>query len=317
MNRNSEAIIMFCSHLCVEEGIHPLEPAEWSVLAEKLRAAGLTPADLLSFRENGAQEKLNLDADTAARYRRLLDRGGSLEFAISNYENMGIHVLTRADQTYPKALKAKLGNACPPLFYFAGELSLLDRPAAGYAGSRNVSIQDAEFTRKTVEKTVAHGYGVVTGGAKGIDQISREAALGQDAPVIEYASDSLDKKLRQSAYVRAIQNGKLLVLSVARPDAGFHVGIAMMRNRYIYAQSGGTVVVRAEKGKGGTWAGASENLKRNWCPTLCWDHDYSGNQALIELGAIPIDDSWEGDLSALPQAENRTVSQPEQLSLFD
>ena len=317
MNRNSEAIIMFCSHLCVEEDIHPLEPAEWSALAEKLRTAGLTPADLLSFQENGAQEKLNLDADTTVRYRHLIDRGGSLEFAISNYENMGIHVLTRADQTYPKALKSKLGNTCPPLFYYAGELSLLERSTAGYVGSRNVSIQDAEFTRKTVEKTVAHGYGVVTGGAKGIDQISQEVALGLGAPVIEYAADSLEKKLRQSGYVRAIQNRKLLVLSVAKPDAGFHVGIAMMRNRYIYAQSNGTVVVRAEKEKGGTWAGASENLKKNWCPTLCWNHDYSGNQALIELGAIPIDDAWGGDLSALPQVENRIVTQPEQLSLFD
>ena len=317
MNRNSEAIIMFCSHLCVEEAIRPLEPAEWSALAEKLRAAGLTPADLLSFQENGTLEKLHLDAETAARYRRLIDRGGSLEFAISNYANMGIQVVTRADPSYPGALKAKLGNACPPLFYYAGELSLLDRPAAGYVGSRNVSIQDAEFTRKTVEKTVAHGYGVVTGGAKGIDQISQEAALGLGAPVIEYASDSLEKKLRQSAYIRAIQSGSLLALSVAKPDAGFHVGIAMMRNRYIYAQSSGTVVVRSDKGKGGTWAGASENLKKNWCPTLCWNHDYSGNQALIELGAIPIDDAWGGDLSALPQVENRIVTQPEQLSLFD
>ena len=35
-------------------------------------------------------------------------------------------------------------------------------------------------------------------------------------------------------------------MSVAKPDAAFHVGFAMMRNRYIYAQSEATVVVRAD-----------------------------------------------------------------------
>ena len=35
-----------------------------------------------------------------------------------------------------------------------------------------------------------------------------------------------------------------------------------MRNRYIYAQSSGTVIIRSDKGKGGTWAGATENLKQ-------------------------------------------------------
>ena len=50
-----------------------------------------------------------------------------------------------------------------------------------------------------------------------------------------------------------------------------NVGMAMMRNRYVYAQSCGTVVVRSEYNKGGTWAGAIDNLKNEWCKELCRD----------------------------------------------
>ena len=138
------------------------------------------------------------------------------------------------------------------------------------------------------------------------------------ANVIEYLSDSMLKKLRKSDTVRYIQDGKLLLMSVAKPDAAFHVGFAMMRNRYIYAQSEATVVVRTDLNKGGTWAGAVENLKKNWCPTLCWDHSYPGNQALIQKGAFPISTDWDGSIPELIVSENKeNLDQYEQTSLFD
>lgn len=127
--------------------------------------------------------------------------------------------------------------------------------------------------------------------------VSGTEALLCDAFSVEYLSDSLLKKLKNSDVIKNIQKGALLLLSVAKPDAGFHTGMAMMRNRYIYAQSSGTVVVRSDLNKGGTWAGASENLKNSWSPTLCWNHPYPGNQALIEKGAIPIGDDWDGHIS--------------------
>lgn len=90
----------------------------------------------------------------------------------------------------------------------------------------------------------------------------------------------------------------------------------MMRNRYVYAQSAGTDVVRSDYQKGGTWAGAADNLKNQWCPTFCWSNSaYRGNLALIETGAIPIDEVWDGDLVASAQEnQNETCVQ---MSLFD
>ena len=308
MNADSQVITLLCSHICAED-CQPLEPAEWSALAALLLEKGCRPEDFLRFGEADLAKRLELDEETRARYLRLLDRAAGLEFALTDYENMGIHVLTRADRDYPKALRQKLKNSCPPLFYFAGELSLLDGPLAGYVGSREADAEDEIFTVNTVEKTAGKGYGVVTGGAKGVDRISAETALRLGVPVVEYPSDSLLKKLRKSETIRAVQDGRQLILSVAKPDAGFQVGIAMMRNRYIYAQSQGTVVVRSDYNKGGTWAGATDCLKHGWCPVFCRDHPYAGNRVLIQKGAIPIDEGWDGDLSRIPETE-------QQLSLF-
>ena len=316
MTQDSNAILTLCSHLCVGESIQPLEPKEYSDLAMMLAQAKKTPKDLFDFSTEDFKAYLHLDDETITRYLRLLDRSASLSFELAQYRNMGIEVITRADVGYPKKLKKKLNNSCPPIFYYAGDLSLLDKPTVGYVGSRTVSQGDLDFTVSTVRKTVSLGYGVVSGGAKGIDTISGTEALLNHSFSIEYLSDSLLKKLRSKDTVRGIQQRRLLLMSVAKPDAGFHVGIAMMRNRYIYAQSEGTVVVRSEHNKGGTWSGATENLRNNWCTTLCRDHSYPGNQALIQMGAIPIREDWNGRIPSQDPSPSASASY-EQISLFD
>ena len=322
MNRNAEAITIFCSHLCVADDIRPLEPKEWSELAERLMDKQLQPEILLDYEQHDFVSELGFPEEEAARLTRLVDRSGSLRFELSKYEDMGIQIVTRADALYPKQLKRKLGNTCPPLFYCAGELSLLDRPAVGYVGSRDVAPADIEFTKKTVATTACNGYAVVSGGAKGIDSVSDSAAMAEGAAVIEYLSDSMLRKMRDAGLMREIRDGRVLLMSVVAPTAGFNVGTAMMRNRYIYAQSEGTVVIRSDKGKGGTWAGATENLKKGWCPTFCRDCDYPGNRELIRLGAIGITEAWDGRVDVpMPEPASHTKTKEtvvaQQISLFD
>ncbi len=315
MTLDSNAILTLCSHVCVGEGIRPLEPKEYDALAQVLNRAGKTPKDLFDFSSDDFAAVLGCDGEQTARFKRLLDRNASLSFTLGQYQNMGIEVLTRADANYPKRLKKALSHGSPPIFYYAGDLSLLDRRSTGYVGSRTVTQEDVDFTVRTVRKTAALGYGVVSGGARGIDTVSGTEALLQDSFCVEYLSDSLLKRLKKSDTIKSIQQGKLLLLSAVKPDAGFQVGVAMTRNRYIYAQSAGTVVVRSDLNKGGTWAGATENLKNNWCVTLCWDHPYPGNQALIAMGAVPIGADWDGRVPAQTASPAATGSF-EQTSLF-
>ena len=309
MTENSKAIAIFCSTLAAGDGTKPLEPRKWSEIAAKLMEQQRSPADLLNGSRADFINDLGVSDEQAEQMERLLNRSTALAFEISKYENLGIVIVTRADKDYPLRLKRKLGNHCPPLFYCAGNKDILRSNVIGFVGSRNIEFDDEDFTRKTVHTAAINGYGVVSGGAKGVDNVSADEAQNLGMPVIEYVSDSMLRKLRNGKILSSVQNGKMVILSEVKPDAGFNAGMAMARNKYIYIQSEATVVVKADLNKGGTWGGATECLKKRWVPVLCRDKEtYSGNAALIEKGAIPIDETWDG---MIPQQTNEQIEKPE------
>ena len=88
-----------------------------------------------------------------------------------------------------------------------------------------------------------------------------------------------------------IANEYLCFVSQVNPAAGFSVGNAMGRNRLIYALSDLTIVIATAAGSGGTWAGATENLKRRWAPLAVWVGPGApeGNGQLVQKGALPFD----------------------------
>ena len=255
-----------------------------------------------------------INSDVAARLARLFDRSASLAFEVAKYENMGIKIVTRADSEYPQKLKKKLASMCPPLFYYAGDINLLNKPVVGYVGSRDVDSDVSEFASRTLLKTISNGFGVVSGGAKGVDTVAEQESFSHNSPIIEFLSDSMLRRMRSGAVVRAIQDGILLLISPAKPDAGFNAGMAMMRNKYIYAQSEATIVVKSDYKKGGTWTGAIENLDNGWVKEFCWSNKkFAGNMELIRRGAIPIDDDWNGDINAGGEEPSHYVQE----SIFD
>lgn len=312
---NSAAIIAVCSHLCVGENVKPFEPNEWAKLVVMLREKDIQPKDLFTLSSVDFMNYFGYCTEQAERLSRLIDRSGSIAFEIEKYEKIGIKIVTRSDDGYPKKLKKTIKNQCPPLFYYMGNLQLCDNKFVGFVGSRDVDEDDISFTRKTVDKVISRGYGIVSGGAVGIDEVSRERALEIGGCVVEYISDSLIKKAKDKNIINAIKSGNLLILSVVKPDSGFQAGIAMMRNRYIYAQSIGTIVVKSDYNKGGTWNGATDNLKNRWCTQFCRINDsYAGNTALIKNGAIPIDENWNADVDSYECSDNDEFVQ---LSFFD
>lgn len=294
MTTDSQAIINLCSHLAVREDIRPLTPGEYRTLVLRLMEAEKTPGDLLTLPEKDFSHVLQLDPEETVRVRRLLDR--DLQPVLQRYQEMGIRLVTRADDDYPGMLKKKLQNAAPAILYCAGDTALLQKPLVGYVGSRDITQQDQEFADLCVRTTTARGYGVVSGGARGVDSVSATAALEKGGRVVEYLAEPMLRKLKNRDTVRDITEGRRLLVAIVNPDAPFRTSTAMARNRLIYAQSRATVVIRADLNTGGTWAGATDALSHGWCPLLCRNYPYPGNQALIQRGAIPIDEHWDGQL---------------------
>ncbi len=314
MNDNASMIVVLCSHLCAKN-CTPLNPSEWTKLADMMIAQNLQPKDIPDFTDEDMKQFFGYGEVEIKRIKELLDRAGSLSFELEKLSSIGIKIITRADKGYPKMLKAKLKGGCPPFFYYVGELALIDRSTVGFVGSRNVSDEDIAFTERTVGKINKRGFGVVSGGARGVDSAACAASIANGSFCIEYISDSLIRKIRKKDVILALQDKKLLLLSAAKPDASFSAGIAMQRNKFIYAQSKATVVVKSDYNKGGTWSGATQALKKEYCPVLCRNQkQYKGNAELINLGAVPIDDDWDGDAENISFSFSSTN---EQLSLFD
>lgn len=304
MNENSQAIIIFCSHLCVPENVDPLSTSEWSKLAEALMNHKLEPKDLLNLNEYETASILSGTKISSERLMRLMDRSAGLFTEVSMYVSEGINIYTRADKEYPVKLKKKLKQKCPPMFYCAGDIEISELHVVGYSGSREIDSNDEEFTRKTVRKTCRYNFGVVSGGAKGVDSIAANTALEEGMPVIEYIAGGLSAILKKKDIREHVIKKHRLILSEMLPDSAFTVGSAMSRNKYIYAHSEGTVIIKSDLNKGGTWTGAQENIKHEWSKIFCRDINYPGNMELIRMGAIAINEDWNGDVRITP--ENKT-----------
>ncbi len=294
ISNNSMAIIILCSYLSLDEKMKPLKTSEWNELVSILVSKQMQPYDLVRLSKEEISKYLGLEDSFLDRIELLTSRSASITFEIDKLSRIGIGIVTRADEAYPKILKKVVGKHCPPLFYYFGNIELIKRPFIGIVGSRTIDDFDIEFTKKIVKKITENNLGIVSGGAKGIDQTASKEALRLGGYAVEYLSDSLLKRVKDLEVIRAAREGRLLLLSETNPSSGFNVGFAMKRNKYIYATSQSTVVVKSDFNKGGTWNGANENLEKMWTNTLCWNnHSYKGNMELIRRGAQPIDENWD------------------------
>jgi predicted Rossmann fold nucleotide-binding protein DprA/Smf involved in DNA uptake len=247
-------------------------------------------------------KELKLKEDLAQKIVALIKRMDSLTFEIENLDSQGVKICTIFDDDYPAKLKTRLANMPhslrePPMLYCCGDLSIAEHRFAGFVGARDIDESDEAWTRDAVRKIRSKAekenlvFGIVSGGAEGVDRISEREALDGKMPVIEF-SKSMNTTLKDPRCVSAIMNSEMLLLSEINPlrrlsriDATAHF---MSRNKYIYAMSDYTVVVKSGKGpKSGTWAGASEALARHISKVYVRDIDSDGNKDLIERGGIP------------------------------
>jgi len=154
-------------------------------------------------------------------------------------------------------------------------------------GSRDAGHADLAFAAKLGAQASRQGISIVSGGARGIDEAAMLGALENEGTAIGVLADSLLRAAISAKYRKHLMTGNLALVSPYNPEAGFDVGNAMARNRYIYCLGDGAVVVSSSRNTGGTWTGAIENLKEGWVPL--WvkpgSEGTSGNVDLVRRGA--------------------------------
>jgi predicted Rossmann fold nucleotide-binding protein DprA/Smf involved in DNA uptake len=288
LTEDTKAIILLCGVFGKDRIEKPLSLTEYSSLVRWLIGANMRPGDLLQ-KEKIADASIGSGIDKK-RLESLVGRGVQLGFAVEEWQQNGIWIISRSDSDYPVRYKKHLKDKAPPLLFGVGNRSLLSGGGLGIVGSRNVDQAGEVFTRQVAELCAYNQMAVVSGGARGVDQISMNSALEAGGGAIAILAENLLKKSVERGARQAIADGRLLLLSPYHPNARFSVGTAMGRNKLIYALSDYGLVVSAEYKKGGTWAGAEEELKRdNSLPVFVriGNDAPQGNRMLLGIGAIP------------------------------
>ncbi len=264
LSENTQAILLLTAPLIVGRGQSPadlLSPGEYKRLARHLHQLSKVPADLLSVGAEQIFGELQSTIDSE-RLKGLMARGLALTQALDRWQTRSIWMVSRADPEYPQLLKDRLKDDRPAVIYGCGERSILDFGGLAVVGSRDVDDALIEYTQSVGRLAAKAGKVIVSGGARGIDQAAMRGALDAGGTVIGVMADSLEKAAMNRDHREMLMDGKLVLISPYDPGAGFNVGNAMQRNKLIYALSDAALVVNSDHGKGGTWAGAVEQLDK-------------------------------------------------------
>ena len=322
LTEDTKAIILLCGVFGKDRSEKPLSLTEYSSLVRWLIEVDMRPGDLLK-NDTIYEASIGSGIDKQ-RLESLLNRGVQLGFAIEEWQRNGIWIISRSDVDYPVRYKKHLKDKAPPLLFGVGNRSLLRGGGLSIVGSRNVDQEGEAFTRQVAKLCAYNHMPVVSGGARGVDQISMNTVLEAGGIAIGILADNLLKKSVKRNARQAIADGRLLLISPYHPNARFTVGTAMGRNKLIYAMSDYGLVVSAEHKKGGTWAGAEEELRRSNALTIfvrTGNNVPQGNRKLLDCGAIAWPDSIDRNSFIQKLHElainNQYQEQEKQQSLFD
>lgn len=259
------------------------------------------PSDLLT---NDAKELIQscshiIDTD---RITRLIGRGFLLSQVVEQWRARSIWVISRADPQYPMRLKRSLRENAPALLYGCGDASLLETGGLAVVGPRKSDNELQTYANEIGRLCATAQKTLVSGGAKGVDLAAMTGAQLAGGVVCNVMAENLEQAAINRDNREHILNQKLVLVSAYDPKAGFNVGHSMQRNKLIYGLSQAALVVDATVNKGGTWAGAAEQLDNlNLVPVYVRSSGSasSGLDALRNKGAI----SWPNPSTSIEMAE--------------
>lgn len=273
----------------------------------------LRPGDLLD--DKGRSQLSDFISSDVSRdvLVQLLDRGGALALMTERWASTGLWVIGRGDSAYPSRFKSYLQHAAPPLLFGVGVQENVQKGGVAIVGSRHASEEDLEFGRQLGKACAGRGIPVISGAAKGIDIESMMASVENGGISVGILAEGLGRTSISAQFHDGIVDGRLVLLSPFDPDSRWFAHSAMDRNKLVYGLADAAVVVASADGQGGTWAGATEAIRRSKIPVYVKVSGCSqpGNRHLLELGARALPED------AFEKVEFLSECAPTSVSLFD
>lgn len=239
--------------------------------------------------------------------------------------NKGVWLSFRTDDDYPIRLLENRPEQAPPVIYGVGPRSLLNSGGLAVVGSRNVDENGASFARKICAQAAREGMTIVSGGAKGVDQIAMGSALRAGGNAVGVLANGLLRASLASGARGFLSDGQLTLISPYHPESGWNVAHAMARNKHVYSLSDYGLVISSDYNHGGTWSGAVQHLRSMRTVSLFVRSGSGvpeGNVELIKMGGVPCSDGpWDPSVSealeAAAVAAREGTEEYGQQNLFD
>lgn len=304
LRAETQVAVLLCAHTGSDPA-QPLSPSEYVRLLQWLQGKGFSLETLLSPDLHllllEAEGALGLSAE---RLEHLLGRGGQIALWLEKWSNAGMWLAAWNDQEYPPVLRKRLYHQAPVLLYGFGNPVLLQQGGLAIVGSRQASEAVLEITRRLANRCAREEWTVISGGAKGVDRAAMLGALEEGGTCVGVLAADLARIAASPSLRDYLLDDKLCLISPYHPQSGFTVGNAMGRNKVIYALAEFALVMACEEGRGGTWAGAAENLRNGWTPLFVYTGEEAppANATLLPRGAHPFTMPAEGTLREQLQA---------------
>lgn len=191
--------------------------------------------------------------------------------------------LSALDPRMPPRLVSVLRESCPPVLWAKGDPSRLSEPAVAIVGSRQLSVEEAEFADAAGKLCASLGFSVFSGGARGADTFGAGGARLAGGFTAHFLPGRAPFDSPETFLCR-------------KPDGAVFVRHeALLRNRWIYAASEAAVLVSSRFGEGGSWEGgiAAHRAKLTRLIVFMPSSPSSGNTAFARLGAIAVRNAAE------------------------
>lgn len=299
ISANCQAILLLTAPLMVGKvrtRAELLKQSEYSNLTSFLRQEGFQPSDLLRTQSAVLRQAENLFVP--GRLTSLLSRGFQLAQALDYWSARSIWVVSRADAGYPKRIKSRLKHEAPPIMYGCGDLDLVDNGGLAVVGSRDADDEMLSYAQRAGERAASAGRGLISGGAKGVDCSAMDGAEALGGIVCNVMAEGLAQAAISRRFRDGLQERRTLLISPYDPSAGFNVGHAIARNKFIFALADVGLVVNSDLERGGTWAGAIEQLRKlHFVPLYIRSSGKrsAGLDALRREGALPWPDPEDAE----------------------
>lgn len=243
----------------------------------------------------GADGNRILDDASKQSLRNAKTRLANYAIKLDEMTREGYVIVPITDIRFPEKLKKYCKYQTPTILYAKGNMDLLRQNMTAIVGCRKASQISLDFTQRVARRAVENGKVVVSGFAKGVDQMASASAINAGGSTVVVLPQGIRKSgsVFKQLYC-ALNEGRVLCLSLCPPNMPWSVGLAMERNAYIYGLADEIYAAESDS-HGGTWEGVRKGLRDG--ATVYVRRPEPGekcaNGELIRQGAIAVDGNGE------------------------